>query len=61
MKRNKTKKIYVGNIQIGGQNKVSIQSMCNTKTKDIDSTVKQILDLEHAGCEIISHSKNRKP
>lgn len=53
MKRNKTKKIYVGNIQIGGQNKVSIQSMCNTKTKDIDSTVKQILDLEHAGCEII--------
>jgi (E)-4-hydroxy-3-methylbut-2-enyl-diphosphate synthase len=53
MKRTKTKKIYVGNVQIGGQNKVSIQSMCNTKTKDIDATVKQILDLEHAGCEII--------
>ena len=53
MKRTKTKKIQVGNIQIGGQNKVIIQSMCNTKTKDIDATVKQILDLEKAGCEII--------
>ena len=38
---------------IGGQNKVVIQSMCNTKTKDVDATVKQILDLEKAGCEII--------
>ena len=43
----------VGNVQIGGQNKVVIQSMCNTKTKDVDATVKQILDLEKAGCEII--------
>ena len=51
--RNKTKPIYVGNVQIGGQNKVVIQSMCNTKTKDVQNTVKQILDLEKAGCEII--------
>ena len=51
--RNKTRKINVGNVQIGGQNKVVIQSMCNTKTKDVDSTVKQILELEQAGCEII--------
>ena len=43
----------VGNVQIGGQNKVVIQSMCNTKTKDIEATVKQILNLEKAGCEII--------
>ena len=43
----------VGNVQIGGQNKVVIQSMCNTKTKDVTSTVKQILELEKAGCEII--------
>lgn len=43
----------VGNVQIGGQNKVVIQSMCNTKTKDIVSTVKQILNLEKVGCEII--------
>lgn len=43
----------VGNVVIGGQNKVVIQSMCNTKTKDVESTVKQILELEKAGCEII--------
>lgn len=52
-KREKTKKIYVGNVCIGGQNKVVIQSMTNTKTKDVNSTVKQILKLETAGCEII--------
>ena len=51
--RKQTRKIMVGNVQIGGQNRVIIQSMCNTKTKDVDSTVKQILELEGAGCEII--------
>ena len=50
MNRNETRKIMVGNVQIGGQNKVVIQSMCNTKTKDVDETVKQILELEKAGC-----------
>ena len=39
--------------KIGGQNKVVIQSMTNTKTKDIKETVNQILELEKAGCEII--------
>ncbi len=53
MKRENTRKIMVGNVQIGGQNKVVIQSMCNTKTKDIEKTVKQILELEKAGCEVI--------
>ncbi len=53
MKRENTRKIMVGNVQIGGQNKVVIQSMCNTKTKDVEATVKQILELEKAGCEII--------
>lgn len=52
-KRTDTRPIFVRNIQIGGQNKVIIQSMCNTKTKDIDATVNQILKLENAGCEII--------
>ena len=52
-KRTETRPIKVGNVQIGGQNKVIIQSMTNTKTKDIASTVKQILELEKAGCEII--------
>ena len=42
MIRNETKKFFVGNVQIGGQNKVVIQSMTNTKTKDVEKTVKQI-------------------
>ena len=53
MERINTKSIKVGNVQIGGQNKVVIQSMTNTKTKDIKNTVEQILQLEKAGCEII--------
>ena len=53
MTRENTRKIKVENVQIGGQNKVIIQSMCNTKTKDIKSTVEQIIELEKAGCEII--------
>lgn len=53
MKRTVTRKVMVGNVQIGGQNRVVIQSMCNTKTKDVEQTVKQTLELEKAGCEII--------
>ena len=53
MKRNKTRQIKVGNVLVGGQNKVVIQSMCNTKTTNVKETVKQILALEKAGCEII--------
>ena len=53
IKRNETRKIMVGNVQIGGQEKVVIQSMTNTKTKDVDATVKQIIELEKAGCEIV--------
>ena len=52
-KRLNTRPIYVGNVQIGGQDKVVIQSMCNTKTKNIEETVDQILKLENLGCEII--------
>ena len=52
-KRTETRPIFVGNAQIGGQNKVVIQSMCNTKTKDVKATVEQILKLEKIGCEII--------
>ncbi len=51
--RNCTRKIMVGDVQIGGDNHVSIQSMTNTKTKDVESTVNQILELEKEGCEII--------
>lgn len=53
MKRTETRPINVGGVQIGGQNKVIIQSMTNTKTKDVDATVKQILALEAVGCEIV--------
>ncbi|MEE0865207.1 MAG: flavodoxin-dependent (E)-4-hydroxy-3-methylbut-2-enyl-diphosphate synthase [Clostridia bacterium] len=53
VKRNETRKIMVGNIQIGGQDKVVIQSMCNTKTKEVEKTVEQIIKLEESGCEII--------
>ena len=53
MKRENTRKIMVGNVQIGGQNRVVIQSMCNTKTKNIEETIQQINELERAGCEII--------
>lgn len=53
MNRLQTRPIKVKDIQIGGQNRVIIQSMTNTKTKDVASTVKQILALEKVGCEII--------
>lgn len=53
MYRDKTKVITIGNQQIGGGNPVLIQSMTNTKTEDIASTVNQILELEEAGCDII--------
>ena len=52
-KRINTRKVKVGNVEIGGQNKVIIQSMTNTKTKDIEATVNQILSLEKVGCQII--------
>lgn len=53
MKRGKTKKVWIGDVPIGGGSKVTVQSMCNTKTKDVMKTIKQIKKLEKAGCEII--------
>ena len=53
MKRTDTKKVMVGNIELGSNSKIYIQSMCTTKTKDVKSTVEQILELERVGCEII--------
>ena len=43
MKRTETKSIKVGNVTIGGQNKVIIQSMCNIKTSNLEQVIKQIL------------------
>lgn len=53
MNRRKTRVIKVGNVLIGGNNPISVQSMTNTKTKDVESTVKQIKELENAGCHIV--------
>ena len=51
--RDETKVVQIGKRQIGGGNPILIQSMCNTKTEDVEATVEQILALEHAGCDII--------
>ena len=48
-----TKKLMVGSVPVGGGTPVTIQSMCNTKTEQVDATVAQIHALEAAGCEII--------
>lgn len=53
MKRKDTRVIRVGNILIGGDNPVVIQSMANTKTKDVEATVEQIRQLSAAGCQIV--------
>lgn len=53
IKRRKTRVVKIGNVLVGGDNPIAIQSMCNTKTSDVEATVKQILELEDAGCEII--------
>jgi len=53
MNRDHTKTIQIGDRVIGGGNPVLIQSMCNTKTQDVASTVDQIKKLTAAGCDII--------
>ncbi|MFA5145428.1 MAG: flavodoxin-dependent (E)-4-hydroxy-3-methylbut-2-enyl-diphosphate synthase [Candidatus Omnitrophota bacterium] len=53
MKRRRAKTIRIGNCLIGGDNPVAIQSMTKTKTSDIQRTVRQIRELEAAGCEIV--------
>ena len=53
IKRRKTKKIKVGNIEVGGDAPISIQSMTNTLTTNIKETVKQISDLTEAGVDIV--------
>ena len=53
MKREQTRAFQVGNLTLGGNNHVIIQSMTNTRTKNIEATVKQIQELEDAGCEMV--------
>jgi len=52
-KRKPTKEIKIGNVKIGNNNPIAIQSMTNTLTKNTDETIKQIHSLQELGCEII--------
>lgn len=51
--RRKTKQISIGNVKIGGNAPITVQSMCNTDTRDIEKTMAQINELTDAGCELI--------
>ncbi len=53
IKRKKTKAIKVGNLDIGGDNPISVQSMTNTLTKDSKSTITQIKEIENAGADLV--------
>ena len=53
IKRKKTRKIKVGNLYIGGDAKIAVQSMTNTLTTDIKATINQIHNLEEAGADIV--------
>ncbi|GAA0122096.1 MAG: flavodoxin-dependent (E)-4-hydroxy-3-methylbut-2-enyl-diphosphate synthase [Clostridium argentinense] len=53
MQRKATRKIKIGNTYIGGDSNIAVQSMTNTDTRDVNSTVEQILRLEKAGCNIV--------
>ncbi len=53
IQRRVTKALHVGNVKIGGDAPISVQSMTKTDTRDVSATVRQIRELEDAGCEII--------
>ena len=53
IQRKRTRPVRVGNIQVGGGAPITVQSMTNTPTRDVDATVKQIRRLEKAGCELV--------
>lgn len=52
-KRRKARVIWVGNVPVGGNYPITVQSMTNTDTRDVGNTVKQIRALEEAGCELV--------
>ena len=53
IKRRFSKQIQIGDVKIGGDAPISVQSMCNTDTRDVEKTVAQIKELQDAGCELI--------
>ena len=53
IKRRKTKTIHVGNVKIGGENPIAVQTMTNTLTSDPGSTIKQIHKIQEAGADVV--------
>ncbi len=53
IKRRQSKQISIGNVKIGGDAQISVQSMCNTDTRDAKATIEQIKELTDHGCEIV--------
>ena len=51
--RRKTRQVMIGDVAVGGDAPISVQSMTNTKTEDVEATVAQIKSLEEVGCEIV--------
>jgi len=51
--RKKTKEVKVGNLIVGGEHAITVQSMTTTKTHDVKATLKEVERLEEAGCQII--------
>ena len=53
IKRRKSKQLNIGNVKIGGDAPISVQSMCNTDTRDVNATLKQIKEMADNGCELV--------
>ena len=51
--RRKSKVIEIGNVKIGGDNPISVQSMCNTDTRNVEATLEQINKMAERGCELV--------
>ena len=54
-----TRVVKVGNLKIGGNNPIIIQSMTNTNSSDVEATVKQINELEKVGCQLVRMTINK--
>ena len=53
IKRRKSKQFNIGNVKIGGDAPISVQSMCNTDTRDVQTTLSQINEMADKGCELV--------
>ena len=53
IKRRESKEISIGNVKIGHNNPISVQSMCNTDTRDVNATLTQIEKMQERGCELV--------